>query len=318
MEQSLEDLDDIDALQKEIEISLGKGNLILCTVRSPAYRNKIIQLLGESFSLNVERVVEGDPLIAALREIEIKGVDVLIWKLPERLGPSLIEALNNFRELFYETGIPNVVFLTPSALGDLIRQAPDFWRYRGGFHELQEDEGKMAFLALEGVAAPFSFKDKEDLQRRKKINSYMLEVTRDPKNRLNALIELGQIHFFLSEYAKSLSFSQEALEIARKIGDRRSEGNALGNLGLAYAALGDQRKAIEHYNQALLISREIGDRRGEGNALGNLGLAYADLGDARKAIEHYDQALLISREIGDRRGKGAWLGNLGQIGRAHV
>ena len=75
-------------------------------------------------------------------------------------------------------------------------------------------------------------------------------------------------------------------------------------MGMIYADLGEARKAIEYYEQALAIAREIGDRRGEGASLGNLGRAYADLGDARKAIEYYEQALAIAREIGDKRDEG--------------
>ena len=52
------------------------------------------------------------------------------------------------------------------------------------------------------------------------------------------------------------------------------EGTWLGNLGLAYHDLGEMKKAIEYYEQALKIAREIGDRRNEGNWLGNMGLAY--------------------------------------------
>ena len=36
-------------------------------------------------------------------------------------------------------------------------------------------------------------------------------------------------------------------------------------------------KAIEFYEQALVIAREIGNRKGEGNNLDNLGSAYAYL-----------------------------------------
>ena len=57
------------------------------------------------------------------------------------------------------------------------------------------------------------------------------------------------------------------------------------------------------YEQALAIAREIGDRRGEEVNLGNLGLAYAALGETRRAIAFYEQALAIAREIGDRGGK---------------
>jgi tetratricopeptide (TPR) repeat protein len=77
---------------------------------------------------------------------------------------------------------------------------------------------------------------------------------------------------------------------------RRGEGNHLGNLGNAYSALGDVKKAIEYYEQALKIAKEIGDRRGEGNHLGNLGNAYSALGDAKKAIEYYEQALKVNPE----------------------
>ena len=104
---------------------------------------------------------------------------------------------------------------------------------------------------------------------------------------------------------------QTALDAARRLGDKQTEGVHLGNLGLAYADLGDARKAIEFYEQQLIIVREIGDRRGEGNALGNLGSAYYSLGDARKAIEFYEQRMIIAREIGDRRGEGNALANLG-------
>ena len=74
--------------------------------------------------------------------------------------------------------------------------------------------------------------------------------------------------------------------------------------GVAYADLGQVERAIDSYEQALAIAREIGDRRGEGADLGNLGNAYADLGQVERAIDSYEQALAIAREIGDRRGEG--------------
>ncbi len=308
---SIEDQDEVDLLLMEIEISQGRGNLVICTVKSPSYRERIVQLLGDRFTTKLLSVKEGDLLIAALRWTDIEGVEVLIWELPERLYTSLIDALNNFRELFYDRGIPSLVFLTPSALDVVIREAPDFWRYRGGFHELQGGEGDWAIQAVDTLATPFSFKDKEDLLRRKRINSYLLEASRDRKNALMALMDLGSIHYLLSEYARSIGLFEQALSIAREIKDRRAEGAALGNLGADYVALGDPQRAVEFYEQALLISREIMDRRAEGAALGNLGTARAALGDIRQAVELYEQALSIAREIKDRRSEGAALGNLG-------
>ncbi len=127
----------------------------------------------------------------------------------------------------------------------------------------------------------------------------------------NALGNLGLAYFNLGETRRAIEFHEQALVIDREIGDQRGEGADLGNLGLAYADLGETRRAIEFYEQRLVIAREIGDRRGEGSALGNLGLAYKNLGETRRAIEFYEQQLVITREIGDRRGEGNALGNLG-------
>lgn len=78
-----------------------------------------------------------------------------------------------------------------------------------------------------------------------------------------------------------------------------NHGVILGYMGTAYHHLGYPRKAIEYYEQALRIAREIGDRGNEGTWLVNMGDAYIDLDDTKKAIDYYEQALKIAREIKD-------------------
>ncbi len=127
----------------------------------------------------------------------------------------------------------------------------------------------------------------------------------------NSLGSLGNAHAALGRARQAIEHYEQALAIAREIGDRRGEGNRLGNLGNAYLALGEARRAIECYAQALVIARDIGDRRAEGLNVGNLGNAYRNLGEARQALGYYQEALDISRELGDRRNEGIHLGNLG-------
>jgi len=310
---SLEDLEEVDLLLTGLEISRGRGNLILCSVASPAYRDKVIAAVAAHFSSRVLPVERGDKLISDLRNARAEKEEILIWTLPERLSDDILDALNNFRELFYDSGVPNLVFITPAGVDEVIWKAPDFWRYRGGYHVLKGEAKGLGFEAIGAFSVPldFSYKSKDELLRRKRINEHLLEKMQNKKEKANILNELGTISYFLSEPRKAIEFYEQALAIAREIGDRRGQGNALGNLGNAYSDLGEPKKAIKFYEQALAVVREIGDRWGEGTSLGNLGVAYSELGELRKAIEFCKQALAIAREIGDRRGEGNALGNLG-------
>ena len=116
----------------------------------------------------------------------------------------------------------------------------------------------------------------------------------------------------LGDARRAIGYYEQALEIAREIGDRRGEGHALGNLGSAYQNLGDARRAIGYFEQALVKSpRDRRPPRGRDNALGNLGIAYATWATPGGPSATTSSALVISREIGDRRGEGNALGNLG-------
>jgi tetratricopeptide (TPR) repeat protein len=130
-----------------------------------------------------------------------------------------------------------------------------------------------------------------------------------------ALGNLGNAYSALGEVARAIAHCEQALAIAREIGDRHNECSWVSNLGNAYRNLGQVERAIVHYEQALAIAREIGDQRGEGVVLGNLGNAYGalakDAAGVERASAHYEQALAIAQEIGDRRSEGNWLGNLG-------
>ena len=59
------------------------------------------------------------------------------------------------------------------------------------------------------------------------------------------------------------------------------------------------RRAIEYCEQALSVAREIGDRRMEGNALANLGLLAEGQGELAHARELWEQALRIFEAIED-------------------
>lgn len=126
------------------------------------------------------------------------------------------------------------------------------------------------------------------------------------------LTELGSIEYAQGNYDKALRCFQGALEIAREIGDKRSQGINLGKLGNVYYSQGQYERAIELYTQALDIAREIGDKLSEGIHLGNLGDALFSLERLDEAESPFRQAILICDETvpgaaGAFRGSLAWL-----------
>jgi CHAT domain-containing protein/uncharacterized protein HemY/outer membrane protein assembly factor BamD (BamD/ComL family) len=141
-----------------------------------------------------------------------------------------------------------------------------------------------------------------------------LQIYRKIKDRRGegaTLGNLGLAYDDLSNYDQAISYHVQSLDLSREIKDRRGEITSLGNLGNAYFSLGSYRKAIEYQERSLEIAQEVKDREGEGKALGNLGNAYQFLGNYGKAIEYLEKTLVIAREIKDRKIEGAALGNLG-------
>ena len=78
----------------------------------------------------------------------------------------------------------------------------------------------------------------------------------------------------------------------------------MGNLGNAYAELGKVHRAIEYYEQALAIAREIGDKRGEGADLGNLGQSTPLWARSDKATLYFEQRSDPSPRDRRQKGRG--------------
>lgn len=96
----------------------------------------------------------------------------------------------------------------------------------------------------------------------------------------------------IGRYERVLAYAR------RHADDRLGGGFALGNIGSAYLQLDEYRKEIGLYEQALEIARRIGNVHGEGNTLGNMGNAYASMGDKEKAAQAFTQCKAIFARLG--------------------
>jgi ATP/maltotriose-dependent transcriptional regulator MalT len=102
----------------------------------------------------------------------------------------------------------------------------------------------------------------------------------------------------LGDFTRAQTYIEQALDIAREIGDRRSQSYWLSHLGLVLLRLGDSEAAMENSRQALSIAQELEVRSGQGFALTVLGHALTGLERLDEATDAYRQALALRRELG--------------------
>jgi len=311
-----EDLEEFDTIIAELEVSKGRGNLILSVVNSPAYRDVIIRALSRRFRSKIIPVEEGEDVIRSLKSGDFGSPELLIWTMPEKLTEDLADALNNFRELFYEAGIPSLVFLSHSFFDDVIRRAPDFWRYRGNYYELKGRDRGPAFEAIEALSIPLRYHNKEDLLRRRRINEYLLEKVKDEREASKILDELGVIYYHLGEYNKASNYFRQTLKISEKIDDRKGVASSLHNLGILAQASGDLGEARRLYEESLKIRQDLGDKGGVISSLHNLGTLFQATGDPDEARRLYEESLKTFKDLGCKSGVASSLHNLGTLFQA--
>jgi predicted ATPase/Tfp pilus assembly protein PilF len=128
-----------------------------------------------------------------------------------------------------------------------------------------------------------------------------------------ALRTLGQVLWYQGDLDGAAACSDEALILARQVGDKRTEAQALNSQGAVRCVRGRFAEAAVHWEQAVAVAREVGNRSGECISLGNLGEAELGLGRLEEARAHTEAALALAREIGARRNEGWFLGNLAQL-----
>ncbi|MCU0727481.1 MAG: tetratricopeptide repeat protein, partial [Planctomycetes bacterium] len=132
-----------------------------------------------------------------------------------------------------------------------------------------------------------------------------------------AINDLGRFLYLVSRYAEAQKHYERAIAICREIAYRPGESQIAGNLGLVFCSLGRYAEARECLEPRLVFAREIGDRQGEAQVMGHLGRVFFCLGRYAEAKEHCERALAISRGIEDRLGEATGTFDLGNFFSIH-
>jgi len=167
-----------------------------------------------------------------------------------------------------------------------------FWQMRGHLREARERIAKA--LALPGA-------------------SHHQQV------RQGALEAAGGVAYWLGDFVSARGFYEEALTLARQLGDDAVIANAAYNL--AFVAETEDTVGValaSPLGQALLeeslaLHRELSDRRGVAKVLWALGAASSRTGDVNAAEERYRDSLAVFRDLDDRFMTGWALFELGAL-----
>ena len=141
-----------------------------------------------------------------------------------------------------------------------------------------------------------------------------LDVGRQPASRSRALALYGDgvLAFRAGEQAESEGRNEQALEVARAVGDREAEALAL--VGLSRVALrnGDYPRVQSLAAKARELTRDLGEAAGAA-PLHLLAAGTRLAGDYAGAVDLYTESLALNRRLGDSRGVGMELHNLGHV-----
>ena len=113
---------------------------------------------------------------------------------------------------------------------------------------------------------------------------------------------MGVAYRNLSVYSKAFEKYLEALHMAEEIGDEEQRGYALINLGNLYLFQTNFEGAARYFIQALDQAQSLGDKRMQGYCFVNLGRTYRGKGEYGQSELYYKQALEVRKELNDTYG----------------
>jgi len=111
------------------------------------------------------------------------------------------------------------------------------------------------------------------------------------------LAELAFIAIRRHELETAAELAEQALVIARELGDPRATSAALLTLAETRSAQGLHEQALEHDEEALRLRRELGDLLLVTDAVHNLGWVAFLAGDYGRAREAFAESLALAREL---------------------
>lgn len=116
-----------------------------------------------------------------------------------------------------------------------------------------------------------------------------------------ALNKKGLSEWQLGNIDVALDCLIEALSIFREINDSDIDSSLLSNIAIIYSERGNNIKSREYLEQAIDQARKNGNKISLASSLNNMGILYSRLNKMNESINYFRDALEIKKIIGDKR-----------------
>ncbi|SDJ78909.1 Tetratricopeptide repeat-containing protein [Halovenus aranensis] len=126
------------------------------------------------------------------------------------------------------------------------------------------------------------------------------DFTQNTRTRIRLLNMRGTIKREIGAFGQAREAVEEALPLAREIGDKFNEGRLLVLLAGIAMRTGRMDEALTHAEEALSIQNVVGDRFGQAGTANIIAAVNSYLGNRESAVRKWRQALDIAHEIDNK------------------
>ena len=125
--------------------------------------------------------------------------------------------------------------------------------------------------------------------------------------------EKAKLYFVLSDFDQARIEGEQALHLARRVGDQTGEAGALVSMGLASTYNHDFEQALDDSRQAITLAEAIDSKPAIAGARWTIGAVHALTGQLDQSRQELDTAVRVSRAVGDVTSQSLGLALLGEI-----
>ncbi|MBA3643554.1 MAG: AAA family ATPase [Chloroflexia bacterium] len=142
-----------------------------------------------------------------------------------------------------------------------------------------------------------------------------LALDRQPPSadRLRVLSGAGTMAWYEGDFAQATVWHEEALGLARALGDRLAEATALNNVGVQAMELAEYERAIAAFEAGLAVARAAEEPRATMMALHNLAQVGRLCGEGTAVAPRIEEALALARTLGEQWIVASALNALGHV-----